>query len=191
MPSQTPAILRDLYSALDYAYTYKRKPIGHSLQQKRAEPRLSEGKIMTVSTLARSSVTTITDELRAEAAEVVAQVGDDTFSGVTITTETGKSIQVPDGLAKILDAMVHQMQQGGRLVLESMPELLTTSNAADVLGVSRPTLVKLITDGKLPATKHGTHRRVKWSDLSEFRRAREAERSAAIEKLLEADFGGE
>jgi excisionase family DNA binding protein len=76
-------------------------------------------------------------------------------------------------------------------VLESMPELLTTSNAADVLGVSRPTLVKLITDGKLPVVMRGTHRRVRWSDLSAFRQAREAARSDAIDELLEADFGGE
>jgi excisionase family DNA binding protein len=145
---------------------------------------------MTVATLARPSVT-ITDELRAEAAEVVEQVGDERFSGMTITTETGKSVQVPAGLAEILDSLVHRMEQGGRVVLESMPELLTTSNAADVLGVSRPTLVKLITDGKLPAVMRGTHRRVRWSDLSAFRQAREAERSDAINELFEADFGGE
>ncbi|MBH0008069.1 helix-turn-helix domain-containing protein [Salinibacterium sp. SWN1162] len=145
---------------------------------------------MTVSTVARSSVT-ITDELRAEAVEVVAEVGDEKFSGVTITTETGRSIQLPAGFAELLDSVVHRVQQGGRVVLESMPELLTTSNAADVLGVSRPTLVKLITDGKLPAVNRGTHRRVRWSDLSEFKQARETARSVAIEELLEADFGGE
>ncbi|MFB2580931.1 helix-turn-helix domain-containing protein [Herbiconiux sp. P15] len=145
---------------------------------------------MTVSTSARPSMT-ITDELRAEAAGVVEQVGDEMFAGVTITTGTGKSIQVPAGLAEVLDSIVHRMVQGGRVVLESMPELLTTSTAADVLGVSRPTLVKLITDGKLPAVMRGTHRRVRWSDLSEFRQAREAERSVAINELLQADFGGE
>ncbi|MGO3281093.1 MAG: helix-turn-helix domain-containing protein [Brevibacterium aurantiacum] len=134
---------------------------------------------------------TITDALRAEAAEVVEQVGDGRFAGVTITTETGKSVRVPVGLAEVLDSIVHRVEQGGRVVLESMPELLTTSSAADVLGVSRPTLVKLITDGKLPAVMRGTHRRVRWSDLSAFRQAREAERSVAIDELLEDDFGGE
>lgn len=145
---------------------------------------------MTVATLARPSVT-ITEKLRAEAAQVVEQVGDERFTHVMITTETGKAIEVPAGLAEILDSIVHRMEQGGRVVLESMPELLTTSTAADVLGVSRPTLVKLITDGKLPAVMRGTHRRVRWSDLSAFRQAREVERSHAIGDLLEADFGGE
>lgn len=145
---------------------------------------------MTAATVARPTVT-ITDELRAEAAQVVEQVGDERFFGVTITTETGKSIDVPAGLAEILDSIVHRMEQGGRVVLESMPELLTTSNAADILGVSRPTLVKLIDDGRLPAVMRGTHRRVRWSDLSAFRQAREAQRGAAIAELLEADFGSD
>ncbi len=52
-------------------------------------------------------------------------------------------------------------------------------------------LVKLIDDGKLPAVMRGTHRRVRWTDLSAFRRAREIERSAAVADLLGADFGEE
>lgn len=145
---------------------------------------------MTAATVARATVT-ITDELRAEAARVVEQTGDEKVAGVVITTETGNCIEVPAGLAEVLDAIVHRMEQGGRVVLESMPELLTTSAAADVLGVSRPTLVKLIEDGKLTAEKRGTHRRVRWAELSRFRDEREAQRRAAARELLEADFGGE
>lgn len=145
---------------------------------------------MPATTLARPTVT-ITEELRAEATRVVEQAGDERFSGVTITTQTGRSIEVTAGLAQVLDQVVHRMQQGGRLVLESTPELLTTSAAADVLGVSRPTLVKLIDDGKLAAVMRGTHRRVRWSELIVFKQQREAERAAAITKLLDADFGGQ
>ncbi|MEJ1089401.1 helix-turn-helix domain-containing protein [Microbacterium sp. Mu-80] len=145
---------------------------------------------MTAVTAARPTLT-ITDGLRAEAARVVEQAGDEKVSSVVITTETGKQIEVPTDLAEVLDSIVHRMVQGGRIVLASMPELLTTSNAADVLGVSRPTLVKLIEDGKLPAVMRGTHRRVRWSDLSRFRDEREAQRRAAVRELLEADFGGE
>ena len=134
---------------------------------------------------------TITDAIRAEAADVVEQAGDERFSTMMVTTATGKTIQVSPGLAEVLDAIVHRMEQGGRVVLESMPELLTTSAAADLLGVSRPTLVKMITDGKLPAVMRGTHRRVRWSDVSAFRQERETERSTAIGELLEADFGGD
>lgn len=147
--------------------------------------------IMTTAILSRPAVTTITDELRAEAARVVEQVGDEKFLDVTITTATGKRIDVPAGLAAVLDSIVHRVEQGGQVVLQSMPDLLTTSAAADVLGVSRPTLVKMITDGKLGAVMRGTHRRVRWSELSAFLRARETERATAIADLVEAEFGGE
>lgn len=145
---------------------------------------------MPIATLARPSVT-ITEELRAEAARVLEQVGDEKFANVTITTETGRRVDVSPGLSEILDALVHRMEQGGRVMVESMPELLTTTNAAAVLGISRPTLVKLIDDGALPAVMRGTHRRVRWSDLMAFREAREEERSVAITDLLDSDFGGD
>lgn len=145
---------------------------------------------MTAATLARPTVT-ITDELRAEAARVVEQAGGERFRRVTITTETGNTVLVPGELAEVLDTIVRRMQQGGQIVLSSIPELLTTSAAADILGVSRPTLVKMIDDGKLPATMRGSHRRVRWTDLSAFKHAREAERGAAVAELIEAEFGGE
>ena len=145
---------------------------------------------MATAMLSRPTMT-ITEDLRAEAAQVVDLVGDEKFSGVTIVTETGKRIEVPEHLASVLDMVVHRMQQGGNLTLQSVPELLTTSLAADLLGVSRPTLVKMITDGKLSAVMRGTHRRVRWSELTAFMQAREAERSAAIADLVEADFDGE
>lgn len=145
---------------------------------------------MTTAGLARPTVT-ITEQLRDEAARVVELVGDEQFQSVAITTKTGKRIDVPASLAEILDTILHRMVQGGQVTLQTMPELLTTSLAADLLGVSRPTLVKLINDGKLNAVMRGSHRRVRWTELSAFIKAREAERAPAITELIMADFGEE
>nr|MBS1901993.1 helix-turn-helix domain-containing protein [Actinomycetota bacterium] len=145
---------------------------------------------MTTAGLARPTVT-ITEHLRDEAAQVIEHVGDEQIQGVTITTATGKQIDVPAGLAEVVDTILHRMAQGGQVTLQTMPELLTTSLAADLLGVSRPTVVKLINDGKLNAIMRGSHRRVRWAELSEFMKAREAERAAAITDLVMADFDGE
>lgn len=45
---------------------------------------------------------------------------------------------------------------------------LTTQEAADILGLSRPTVVKMMDDGKLPFHKPSAHRRVRRADLMAY-----------------------
>ncbi|MBF4548554.1 helix-turn-helix domain-containing protein [Corynebacterium afermentans subsp. lipophilum] len=61
----------------------------------------------------------------------------------------------------------------GRLVRPPEPdEEMTTQQVANLLGVSRPFVVKLIDDGKLPGHKVGTHRRVYTRDALAFKEKR-------------------
>ena len=61
----------------------------------------------------------------------------------------------------------------GRLVRPPEPdEEMTTQQVANLLGVSRPFVVKLIDDGKLPGHKVGTHRRVYTRDAHAFKEKR-------------------
>jgi excisionase family DNA binding protein len=72
---------------------------------------------------------------------------------------------VPPELAHALRETVAALAHGEAVTLTPHEALLTTQEAADVLGVSRPTLVRLLESGALPFTKPGTHRRVRLEDV--------------------------
>ncbi|MBE6478056.1 MAG: helix-turn-helix domain-containing protein, partial [Propionibacteriaceae bacterium] len=55
--------------------------------------------------------------------------------------------------------------RGGTLSVTALPEELTTSTAAKILGISRPTLMKMIREGRIPAHEVGTHHRLRTEDV--------------------------
>jgi excisionase family DNA binding protein len=77
------------------------------------------------------------------------------------------------------------MRQGKATLVAPQGLLLTTQEAADFLGVSRPTLVKLLEDGAIAFEKPNRHRRVRLQDLIDFQQRRRAERRAALNQLTE------
>jgi excisionase family DNA binding protein len=89
---------------------------------------------------------------------------------------------VPAELAGVLTEVVRIVATGGTVTIGSMPEELTTTSAADLLGISRPTLMKLIREGQMMAHKVGTHTRLNTSDVLAYRdRLREQQRAALWE----------
>lgn len=100
-----------------------------------------------------------------------------------ITTEDGTVLDLPapvvEALAEILEAAADGEQA---LVLRS-PEDLTTEQAAAVLGVSRPTVVRLVESGKIPARMVGTHRRLSLGDVLAYREASAKRRTEALDDM--------
>lgn len=62
---------------------------------------------------------------------------------------------------------------------------LTTQEAADLLGVSRPTLVKLLEAKEIPFERPNRHRRLLLSDVLDYRQRRASERRAALDEMVE------
>lgn len=99
------------------------------------------------------------------------------------TLPDGTTVHLPktaiDGLIEMLHAVAH----GEEASVVRTPREVTTQQAATVLNVSRPTVVKLIDDGVLPARRVGSHRRVMLSDLLDYRDKVVADRRAALDEM--------
>jgi excisionase family DNA binding protein len=80
------------------------------------------------------------------------------------------------------------MQLGRAIVLIPENQQLTTQRAADLLGVSRPHLIKLLDAGELPYHKAGSHRRIYLKDLIAYQKLRDAERKAALNRIAREAF---
>jgi excisionase family DNA binding protein len=91
-------------------------------------------------------------------------------------------------LSEILALMARQQT----FVLYPESSELTTKQAAEMLGVSRPFLVRILEAGEIPYRKVGRHRRVLMKDALAHKQSMQVKRRAALDKLVKAseDMGG-
>lgn len=99
----------------------------------------------------------------------------------------GGLVEIPAELSAILRDVLASLARGGAVSVSTMPELLTTTQAADLLGESRPTLMKRIRSGELESTMVGTHHRVRAADALKLRERLHAERRARALEFLELE----
>jgi excisionase family DNA binding protein len=103
----------------------------------------------------------------------------------------GTRIALPVEVATLLRDVVLAMAEGKAVTVAPHHTTLTTQEAADLLGVSRPTLVKLLNAGELPYSTPGRHRRLRLSDVLAYRDRIRHERDLRLDELadLSADAG--
>ncbi len=127
------------------------------------------------------------DVVAEQATEVLRAAEDETALVLSIELPTGRRIPLPGELASFLLDIVDDVSQGRSVSLKTMPRELSTSVAAAELGISRPTLMKLIDRGELPAHKVGSHTRVLREDVASLKAERELRIRSAAEELLLLD----
>ena len=97
--------------------------------------------------------------------------------------EREQPIELPAGAVELLAQVLEAMAAGEGVTLIPGSAELTTVQAADMLNVSRPFLIKLLEQGAIPHRKVGRHRRIRMEDVVAYKDAIDRERERALDRL--------
>lgn len=101
-----------------------------------------------------------------------------------LVSPSGEEIELPESVYEILVRVARELSEGNGVTVLPVEAELTTRQAAEILGVSRPHVIKLMEEGRgFPFTKRGTHRRARLEDVLSYKEKRDAERLAALDEM--------
>jgi excisionase family DNA binding protein len=103
----------------------------------------------------------------------------------TLSGPNGEHLVLPPEVFEVLRGVVEAMASGQAVTIAPVHQRLTTQEAADLLGVSRPTLIKLLEAGEIPFEQPGRHRRVRLADVLAFRQRRSAEQRERLDRMVD------
>lgn len=99
-------------------------------------------------------------------------------------TELAEPIELPSGAVELLMDILEAMAAGHGITIIPENAELTTVQAADVLNVSRPFLIKLLDKGEIPHRKVGRHRRIRMEDIMSYKVRIDQEREHVLDQLV-------
>lgn len=102
---------------------------------------------------------------------------------IVVVASDGREIDVPAGMVRFLERALRIAASGGQVGISSIPKVLTSVEAAQMLGISRPTLLKMAKDGEIDSHKVGTHTRFDVDDVRRFISQRADRQSEAFGDL--------
>jgi excisionase family DNA binding protein len=97
---------------------------------------------------------------------------------------SSETVEIPAVAATLLMRLLRDLAAGHAVTLVPIHAILTTQEAADLLGVSRPFVIKLLEAGQIPHQMVGTHRRISFKDLMAYKKAADIARDKALDELV-------
>lgn len=126
---------------------------------------------------ARESYSVLTDALR----EIK---GDKTEIEIE---ETGERIKLPSKALELLNVILKAMGEGTPFSIIPEATEVTTQQAAEMLGCSRPHIVKLLEEGTIPFVKVGRHRRIRLEDVMKYKQQMKALQKQRLIEMMQED----
>lgn len=102
-------------------------------------------------------------------------------------SETGRRISMPVSVLKLLVQILKEISQGNPVTVVPEATEITTQAASEVLGCSRPHVVRLLEEGKIPYSKVGKHRRIRYDDLMSFKKKMKVSQKKKLQDLMKLD----
>src|SRR6185437_2144127 len=100
-----------------------------------------------------------------------------------LTGPDGQSVELPEPMFKVLLQVAAAMKAGLAVTVAPHHLTLSTQEAADLLRISRTTLVRLLETGVIPFDKPSRHRKVRLDDLIQYRRRQRSQAEMAFEDM--------
>lgn len=97
------------------------------------------------------------------------------------------TVKLPAPAVGLLLRILEEMARGNAVTIIPVHAELTTQEAADMLNISRPSLIQLLEEGKIEYRRVGTHRRVRFEALMKYKRQADEARKAALAELAAYD----
>ncbi|MBO0596954.1 helix-turn-helix domain-containing protein [Nesterenkonia sp. E16_7] len=125
-------------------------------------------------------MTTVNAESRDSAREAAVKV----VSARSMVID-GAEVVLTDELRHSLHELFQHTADGEGVEIVAHPEYLSTQQAAEILRISRPTLVRMLDDGLIPFQRRRSHRRISRQALDDYLEAEKTQRARALEDLAD------
>jgi excisionase family DNA binding protein len=117
-----------------------------------------------------------------------ARLRDDNLLRLRIVGGSSREIvKLPAAAVRLLVRILEEMARGNTVALTPVRAELTTQQAAEILNISRPSLIQLLDEGQIGYRRVGTHRRVRFDALIKYKRQADAARREALTELAAYD----